>query len=114
MFDKLDAYNLAANLVPGAALIYALSLSEFPTPEPKEIAAFLLAAFVAGVAVNRLGSLVLDPFLRWKRIGFLKPKNYKSFVTSEKQDPKLETLVANSGLYRTFSPLEWSTLDCSY
>tara|TARA_R110002124_G_scaffold148203_3_gene313657 strand:- start:172 stop:663 length:492 start_codon:yes stop_codon:yes gene_type:complete len=102
MFDKLDAYNLVANLVPGAALTYALNVSGFPTPPPGDILAFLLAAFVAGVTVNRLGSLVLDPFLRSKRLAFLKPKNYKSFVTSEKDDSKLEILVANAGLYRTF------------
>ena len=102
MFDKLDAYNLVANLVPGAALTYALNLSGFPTPPPGDILAFLLAAFVAGVTVNRLGSLVLDPILRYKRLAFLKPKDYKSFVTSERDDSKLEILVANAGLYRTF------------
>ena len=100
MFDKLDAYNLVANLVPGAALTYALHFSKFPTPSPEEIGAFLLVSFVAGVTTNRLGSLVLDPFLR--RRGFLQPKRYDSFVTSEKTDKKLETLVANHGLYRTF------------
>lgn len=102
MFDKLDAYNLVANLVPGAALTYALHLSEFPAPAPESIAAFLLASFVAGVTTNRLGSLALDPLLRAERIRFLKPKNYKSFVTSERKDSKLEILVANAGLYRTF------------
>lgn len=100
MFDKLDAYNLVANLVPGAALTYALHYSKFPTPSPDELGAFLLVAFVAGVTSNRLGSLVLDPFLR--RIRFLEVKNYDSFVTSERVDKKLETLVANHGLYRTF------------
>lgn len=102
MFDKLDAYNIVANLVPGAALVFALSISGFPAPKPSEIAAFLLASFIAGVTVNRLGSLIIDPALRAKRVAFLKPKNYKSFVTSEKDDPKLEVLVANAGLYRTF------------
>lgn len=102
MFDKLDAYNLVANLVPGAALAFALHLSGFPAPEPANIAAFLLAAFVAGVTVNRLGSLVLDPLLRAKRLSFLKPKDYYSFVISEHDDAKPEVLVANAGLYRTF------------
>ena len=102
MFDKLDAYNLVANLVPGAALIYALRYSGFPTPSPNDLGAFLLVAFVTGVITNRLGSLLIDPLLRWKRLRFLEPKNYKSFVTAEKNDQKLETLVANAGLYRTF------------
>ena len=102
MFDKLDAYNLVANLVPGAALTFALNMSNFPAPAPENVVAFLLASFVAGVTVNRLGSLVLDPALRAKKLGFLKPKNYKSFVTSEREDAKLEILVANAGLYRTF------------
>ena len=102
MFDKLDAYNLVANLVPGAALLYALHSSGFPTPGPNDIAAFLLVSFVAGVMTNRLGSLVIDPILRHRKIGFLHPKNYKAFVASEKDDAKLETIVANTGLYRTF------------
>ena len=100
MLEKLDAYDLIANLVPGAALTYALHFSRFPTPAPEEWAAFLLVAFVAGVTTNRLGSLVLDPLLR--RFGFLNRKNYTLFVESEKADRKLETLVANHGLYRTF------------
>lgn len=100
MFDKLDAYNLVANLVPGAALTYALHYSGFPTPSPEKVVAFLLVAFVAGVTANRLGSLLLDPLLRrWK---FLKPKDYHSFLMREKADRKLDALVANSGLYRTF------------
>jgi hypothetical protein len=100
MFDKLDAYNLVANLVPGAALTYALHFSGFPTPPPDKLGAFLLVAFVAGVTANRMGSLLLDPLLRrWK---FLKPKDYHSFLMREKGDRKLDALVANSGLYRTF------------
>lgn len=102
MFDKLDAYNLVANLVPGAALVYALFSSGFPTPQPNDLGAFLLVAFVSGVLTNRLGSLVLDPLLRHPKVRFLKPKDYKAFVTSEKSDAKLETIVANTGLYRTF------------
>lgn len=100
MFDKLDAYNLFANLVPGAALTYALHYSGFPSPSPDEALAFLLVSFVAGVTANRLGSLLLDPLLRrWK---FIKPKDYHSFLMREKADRKLDALVANSGLYRTF------------
>lgn len=100
MFDKLDAYNVVANLVPGAALTYALHYSDFPTPPPDKLGAFLLVAFVAGVTTNRLGSLILDPILR--RAKFLKRKDYRSFLMREKGDKKLDALVANSGLYRTF------------
>jgi hypothetical protein len=100
VFDKLDAYNLFANLVPGAALMYALHYSGFPTPSPDKVVPFLLVSFVTGVTANRLGSLLLDPLLRrWK---FLKPKDYPSFLMREKADRKLDALVANSGLYRTF------------
>ena len=100
MFDKLDAYNLVANLVPGAALTYALDFSDFPAPPPSDIGAFLLVSFVAGVTANRLGSLILDPLLRqWK---FLRSKDYRAFLMREKGDQKLDALVANSGLYRTF------------
>lgn len=102
MFDKLDAYNIVANLVPGAALVYALHYSGFPSPNPEKLGAFLLVAFVAGVTANRIGSLVLDPLLRWKKIGFLFEKDYPAFVGLEREDEKLDTLVANSGLYRTF------------
>jgi len=102
MFDKLDAYNLVANFVPGAALIYALYASGFPSPSPDNLGAFVLVSFVAGVMTNRLGSLLVDPLLRSARVRFLKPKNYQSYVSSEKDDPKLETIVANAGLYRTF------------
>ena len=86
--------------MPGAALTYALHFSEFPAPPPDKLGAFLLVAFVAGVTANRLGSLILDPTLR--KLKFLKPKDYRSFLIREKGDQKLDALVANSGLYRTF------------
>ena len=100
MFEKLDGYDLVANLVPGAALTYALHFSKFPTPAPTDWAAFLLVAFVAGVTANRLGSLLIERPLR--KLKFLKPKDYDSFISSERTDKKLEVLVANHGLYRTF------------
>lgn len=34
MFEKLDGYDLVANLVPGAALAYALHFSEFRFQQP--------------------------------------------------------------------------------
>jgi hypothetical protein len=102
VFDKLDAYNLVANLVPGMALTYVLSLLEFPVPRSEPILPFLLVSFVVGVATNRLGSLVFDPFLRWKRIKFLHEKDYIKFIHAEKDNHKLDNLVADSGLYRTF------------
>lgn len=95
MFDKLDTYNLVANLVPGAALSYALHFSGFPIPKPEGVVAFLLVSFVAGVTANRLGSLLLDPLLRLEWIHFLHEKNYKAFVTSESDDEKLNILVAS-------------------
>jgi hypothetical protein len=100
MFEKLDAYDILANLIPGAALTYALHHAELPTPAPDSLGAFLLVSFVVGVTTNRIGSILLDPFLR--AIRFLKPKDYPAFVTAEKKDPKLSTIVANHGLYRTF------------
>jgi hypothetical protein len=100
MFDKLDAYNLVANLVPGAALVYALDYSGFPTPDPNSLGSFLVVSFVVGVMTNRLGSLIVDPVLR--KLKFLHQKDYISFVSAENGSDKLETLVANAGLYRTF------------
>jgi hypothetical protein len=100
VFEKLDAYDIIANLVPGAALTYALHCSNFSGPSPDDLGAFLLVAFIVGVTTNRIGSIVLDPLLRAVR--FLKPKDYDAFVSAEKQDAKLEILVANHGLYRTF------------
>lgn len=102
MFDKLDAYNLIANLVPGAALMFALNYLQFPTPSPTAVVPFLLISFVAGVAANRIGALVIDPFLRSEKVGILHPKNYKAYLEAEKIDKKLDPLVANAGLYRTF------------
>jgi hypothetical protein len=102
LFDKLDAYNLVANLVPGATLVYALHSSGLPTPSPEDLGSFILASFVVGVMTNRAGSLIIDPILRARNISFLNTKNYESFVTAERDDKKLETLVANAGLYRTF------------
>jgi hypothetical protein len=41
MFNKLDAYDLIANPVPGAALLLALKFSHFAIPSPNEVGPFV-------------------------------------------------------------------------
>ena len=101
MFDKFDTYNFVANLIPGALLAFGLHAAGLPVPSPQKVVAFVVVAFALGAICNRLGALVLDPALR--KIKALPPKNYQAYVVASKKDAKLEVIVENANLYRTFA-----------
>ncbi len=81
ILEKFTAYSLTQdNLVIGAFVYY-----------------------FAGLVISRFGSLVIEPML--KKVSFLKFSDYGDFVSASKNDPKIETLVEASNMYRTFTAM---------
>jgi hypothetical protein len=67
---------------------------------------FVVGVFVyyfLGAVVSRVGSLVIDPILRW--IGFVKFAEYADYVSVSKSDPKLDVLSETNNMYRTLAAL---------
>ncbi len=97
--DKLSSYNLFNYLLPGT--VFAVLLRKVTgydlIQENALVGAFLY--YFAGMLISRVGSLFVEPFLKW--IKFLRFAPYKNFVKATAIDPKVETLSETNNTYRT-------------
>ncbi len=103
LLAKISSYNIFNYLLPGT--LFAVFLPIF-TPYSVDQENLLLAAFLyyfAGMIISRVGSLFVEPFLRW--VGFLKFSDYGDFVRASAHDEKLETLSEANNTYRTICAL---------
>jgi hypothetical protein len=53
--------------------------------------------------ISRIGSLILEPFLKWVR--FVKFADYSDFVVACKEDPKIDVLSETNNMYRSLCSL---------
>ena len=103
IFQKISSYNLFNYLLPG--VLFVAVLEKF-TPYSLSQENLIVAAFVyyfVGLVISRFGSLIIEPIL--KKVSFLKFNDYADFISASKNDPKIETLVEASNMYRTFSAM---------
>lgn len=103
LLEKIGSYNLLNFLLPGvvfAALIDALTPF---TLLQKDIIVGAFVYYFLGAVVSRTGSVVIEPILR--RSGLVEFAKYNDFISAEKSDPKLSTLVEVCNMYRTFCAL---------
>jgi hypothetical protein len=61
------------------------------------------AYYFIGLTISRIGSVIIEPFLKWLR--FVKFAEYKDFVKVSKNDLKLKTLSEANNMYRTIISL---------
>src|SRR3989344_6850633 len=103
LLGKITSYNLFNYLLPGVLFVVMLDkFTDFSfTQENIVIGAFVY--YFAGLIISRFGSLILEPIL--KKLSFIKFAEHQDFVFSSKQDPKVETLLEASNMYRTFAAM---------
>lgn len=99
LLDKISSYNLFNYLLPGILFsLIASKITELNLIQSDVIIGVFLYYFI-GLIISRLGSLVVEPFL--KKIKFLKFTNYQDFVKVSDKDKKLEILSESNNMYRT-------------
>jgi hypothetical protein len=97
--EKISAYNIFNYLFSGALFFVGLDfLSPQPLPQCNAVVS-LLVAYFAGMTLSRVGSLVIEPFLR--KIRFVRYCDYGDFVKAELADPKVATLSQENNTFRT-------------
>ena len=97
--DKLSSYNLFNYLFPGVVfVVLAKELTGYSFIQQDVILGFFLYYFI-GLVVSRIGSLVVEPLLKWT--SFLKYADYKDYVSATKKDERLELLSEVNNTYRT-------------
>jgi hypothetical protein len=98
---KVSEYNVFNYLVPGAVFMVGLRYVVGAIPFENSVLFFLITAYAAGMALSRIGSLVVEPILL--RIRLIKTSSYEKFVLAERNDSKLTTLLLESNAYRTMA-----------
>ena len=108
---KISSYDIFNNLVPGAVFIFLLAQLEIYTMNTKNMAVDLIVFYFAGMVISRIGSLTLEPFLKW--VGFIQYATYVDFMKASKNDDKIATLLEINNQYRTFATMMLVVL-CTY
>jgi len=60
------------------------------------------------MVISRIGSLVIEPFLKW--ISFIKFSDYNDFIATSQKDHKIELLSEVNNVYRTLIAMFMSIL----
>ncbi len=103
LLDKLSTYNIFNYLFPGVIFVVTLSkISNYNLLQEDIITGAFLYYFI-GLIVSRVGSLFIEPFLKW--IKFLKFADYKKYVSASKEDSKIELFSEINNMYRTLCSL---------
>ena len=101
--DKIGSYNLFNYLLPGSLYLGYLQISLPYDFSDENIVLVGFLAYFLGLVVSRIGSLIVEPFLKY--IKFVQFKDYKEFVIASSKDVKLETLSEQNNTYRTIVAL---------
>lgn len=101
LLDRVSQYNLFNYLLPGA--LFAVLVEKVSTIRlvQDDIITGLLIYYFTGLAVSRIGSLLLEPVL--KRSKFVRVAPYRSFVLACAKDVKIEILSEANNTYRTLA-----------
>lgn len=99
LLEKLSSYHIFNYLFPGVIFTIILSkVTSFDFVQKDIIVGAFLYYFI-GLIISRVGSLVIEPFL--KKISFLNFVEYNRFVKACKADNKIEILSEINNMYRT-------------
>lgn len=103
LLEKLSSYNIFNYLLPGVVfVILADALTAFHFIQ-KDILLGVFLYYFIGLIISRLGSIVIEPLLKWCK--FVKFAPYADFVAASKEDKSLEVLSEANNMYRTFCSL---------
>jgi hypothetical protein len=103
LLEKLSSYNIFNYLFPGVVfVVIAESLTAFSFIQKNIVLGLFLYYFI-GLVISRIGSLIIEPFL--KRIRFIIFEEYPDFVNTSKMDKKIELFSEINNMYRTLCSL---------
>lgn len=103
LLEKLSPYNIFNYLLPG--IVFAAFLDAFTAYSviQKDIVVGVFLYYFIGLLISRIGSLLIEPFLKWTR--FVRFAEYGDFVAASRVDPKIEVLSEANNMYRTLCAL---------
>jgi hypothetical protein len=100
LLEKLSSYNIFNYLLPGIVfVVLADALTTFHFMQQDIVVGVFLYYFI-GLIISRLGSIVIEPILKWSK--FVKFAPYADFISASKEDKSIEVLFETNNMYRTF------------
>lgn len=108
ILERISAYELLNNIIPGT--IYVV-LAEKLTPfkiQTGEIWSDLVLYYFIGVIIGRIGSLVIEKFLKWRKKLNFAP--YPDYVQAEQKDKMVRELSTINNMYRTYTAVAFCLL----
>lgn len=100
LLSKISSYDLFNYLLTGIIfVILADKLTSYSFIQ-QDIAIGLFLYYFIGLVISRIGSLVIEPFLKY--ISFIKFESYKNFLEASEKDKKIELISEINNTYRTF------------
>lgn len=97
--EKLSSYNLFNNLFPGVIFVVLARLTTKYDLVQDDLLVGVFLYYFVGMIIGRLGSLIVEPFLRW--CSFMPGTNYPRFIRASSKEPRLEVLSEVNNTYRT-------------
>ena len=103
LIDKLSSYNIFNYLLPGTVFAgLGDTITSYSLIQDNILIALFLYYFI-GLIISRIGSLTLEPILKW--IKFVKFAPYEDFVKASKLGPKIEIFSEQNNMYRSLCML---------
>lgn len=103
ILDKLSSYNIFNYLYPGILfVIIANATTDYNFVQEDNLLGAFLYYFI-GMTISRFGSVIIEPL--FKKVKFLKFRDYKEYVYASKQDIKIELLSEVNNTYRTLNSM---------
>jgi hypothetical protein len=103
LLDKLSSYNVFNYLLPGVLFaVFLDALTSFHLVQKDPVVGAFVYYFLGSV-VSRIGSLLIEPLLRYFQ--FIEFAPYEDFVRATRVDPKIEILSEVNNMYRTICAL---------
>ncbi len=100
ILGKLSNYNIFNFLFPGAIFSFLADRMEIFS-QPDDFAERLIWYYFVGMAISRIGSLLVEPVLRW--LSFVRSGEYEKYLQAAEADSKLELMIEVSNTYRTIA-----------
>ncbi|GHT02401.1 hypothetical protein AGMMS49525_05830 [Bacteroidia bacterium] len=98
-FEKISSYNIFNNLLSGILFVVIAKHITIYDFVQSDILLGLFLYYFIGLIIGRIGSLVIEWFL--KKVKFIKYSKKEDFIVAQKQDKKIDILLENTNMYRT-------------
>ena len=103
--DKLSSYNLFNYFFPGLIFVVILKETTNYNLYQKDLLIGAFLYYFIGLIISRIGSVLIENFLKHKKIDFVKELDIIKLLKAFKADHKIEIFFEVCNMYRTITAM---------